>query len=154
MHNRPPSLVGFRWLKGKQRHQNFDTMHTHPILFVFRVEFIEAIVSPAVRSACLRDAITILQFGQTTEGYNVPFCGLIQGVSSKQRSGFYMPCSNVHSNCRQTFWSFHHTLNCNTWLSLHWSQCEVLINNSYFWYAFYLVFKVPWFFNFSKLDLC
>jgi len=69
-----------------------DTMHIHPILFVSRVEFMQAILASAVRNSCPQDAVTILQYSQSTAGYNVPFCGLIQGVSSRQRpAGTVLP---------------------------------------------------------------
>jgi hypothetical protein len=69
-------------------HQKYVTYTFHK-LFISRVEFIEAILSPAVQSACSQDSVTILQYKQTLDGYNVPFCGLIQGMSSKLRS--YLP---------------------------------------------------------------
>jgi hypothetical protein len=73
--------------KNRYMHQNYVTCTLHTFL-VSRVEFIEAILSPAVQSACSRDSVTILQYTQTLDGYNVPFCGLIQGMSSKFRSHF------------------------------------------------------------------
>jgi hypothetical protein len=68
--------------------QNYVTRTFHN-LFISRVEFIEATFSPAVQYACSRDSVTILQYKQTLDGYNVPFCGLIQGMSSEFRS--YLP---------------------------------------------------------------
>jgi hypothetical protein len=71
-------------------------MHTHPILFVSRVEFIQAILAAAVRNSCPQDAVTILQYSQSTAGYNVPLCGLIQGVSSRQRpAGTVLPTAVI-----------------------------------------------------------
>jgi len=120
----PSSLEGFRWpKKRKQRHCKCDMTHTHPILFVSRVEFIQAILAAATQNSCPRDAVTILQYSHSTTGYNVPFCGLIEGVSSRQRTAgtvlptavmtchaqMYsrtanccndMPCSDVQSYCQ------------------------------------------------------
>jgi len=45
----------------------------------------QVILAAAVRNSCPQDAVTILQYSQGTANYNVPFCGLIQGVSSRQR---------------------------------------------------------------------
>ena len=60
-------------------------LSTHPILFVSRVEFMQVILAAAVRNSCPQDAVTILQYSRGTASYNAPFCGLIQGVSSRQR---------------------------------------------------------------------
>ncbi|XP_023714366.1 transmembrane protease serine 9 isoform X2 [Cryptotermes secundus] len=75
------------------RNPNYPAINTEPINCAFtmvprqdvcgvKVEFIEAILSPAVHWACSRDSVTILQYKQTLDGYNVPFCGLIQGMST------------------------------------------------------------------------
>lgn len=80
---------------------------THSVLFVSRVEFIEAILSPAVKHYCPRDSVTILQYSQyshSSNEFNVPFCGLIQGVSSEYTKHsaancFYnTPCPTLHLN--------------------------------------------------------
>jgi hypothetical protein len=77
-------------------HRKCDMMHTHPILFVSRVEFMQAILAAAVRKSCVQDVVTILQYGQGAAGFNLPFCGLIQGVSSRQRSaGTVLPTAVI-----------------------------------------------------------
>ncbi|KAJ9573739.1 hypothetical protein L9F63_008863, partial [Diploptera punctata] len=48
-----------------------------------RVDFLEATLAPLVAGACVEDSVTILQRSQPQlSGYNIPFCGLLAGVSS------------------------------------------------------------------------
>ncbi|XP_021921069.1 ovochymase-1-like isoform X2 [Zootermopsis nevadensis] len=75
------------------RNPNYPNANQEPVNCAFtmvprqdvcgvRVEFLEVRLSPAVESACVRDSVMILQYSQSLDGYNVPFCGLIHGIST------------------------------------------------------------------------
>ncbi|KAJ4448674.1 hypothetical protein ANN_00064 [Periplaneta americana] len=75
------------------RNPNYPQRNQEPVNCVFtmvpgrgvcgvRIDFIQAILATAMNNACPQDSVTILHYTPNSTGFNAPFCGLIDGMST------------------------------------------------------------------------